>query len=214
MGHHDHAVIGAGQLAQQLQHGPAADLVQCTGRLVGQQQLGAMNEGPGDGPALLFAAGQQAGPRLRAIGQIDAGQRLAGPGLARRAWDPTVSQGQRHVLQQRQARQQLVVLEDEADLLAAQSAAAPLVERRDLDPIEPVVAAGRALQAAKNVEQRGLPRSRGPDDTQEMVAAGQQRHPVEDRPVAKAVPRSALEREDLGHAVEIDELPGQGFSRL
>ena len=50
---HDRAV---GQAAQQGQHGGAVFLVEVAGRLVGQDELGIVDERAGDGQALLLAA--------------------------------------------------------------------------------------------------------------------------------------------------------------
>ena len=55
--HNGHAVLAA-LLLQKRQDLLAGVIVQRTGGLIAQQQLGPLGQGPGDGNALLLAAGE------------------------------------------------------------------------------------------------------------------------------------------------------------
>ena len=105
-------VHGAQQLVQRVGGG----LVEVARRLVGKQQRRAHHERARDRDALLFASRQHAGPMLDARGQPHAleQRRCPLPRLCERdAGDP-----HRHldVLERREFRQQMMELEDEADV--------------------------------------------------------------------------------------------------
>jgi hypothetical protein len=72
VGHADDggAVFGGGA-AQQLDHHLAVLPVQGRGRFVGEQDLGVLGEGAGDGDALLLAARQGRRPLVQAMAQAD-----------------------------------------------------------------------------------------------------------------------------------------------
>jgi hypothetical protein len=97
------------------------------------------DDGPGDGHALLLAAGELRREVVDARGEADAvegGERQAPALLVRQA---PVEQRDLHVVEHREVAHQVELLEDEADLLVAQArelAVAVGVDRRavDLDP--------------------------------------------------------------------------------
>ena len=159
--------------AQQFHDLVAALGVEVAGGLVGQQHGGLGDDGPGDGHALLLAAGElgracgapsRRGPpaaRRPARGRVRARLRLA-----------AIEQRQLDVLQRRGARQQVEALEHEAQVAAAQQRA--LVARQRLDTGAPrnrySPGAGR-VQAAQDVHRRGLARAAGPHDGDELPGA-------------------------------------------
>ena len=55
--------------------------VEVAGRLVGQQDAGAVDQGPGDGHPLLLSAGKLAGMGVQPPAPPHLHQRLAGPGV-------------------------------------------------------------------------------------------------------------------------------------
>ena len=102
------------QAEQQVDHLLAGLAVEIAGRLVGQDDLRAGAQGPGDGDALLLAAGELRREMIGAVRQPDlvqqARRRLEGVGLAGEL------QRQRHVLQRRHGRHQMERLEYDADV--------------------------------------------------------------------------------------------------
>src|SRR6185295_11285925 len=104
-----------------------------------------------NGHALLLTAGKLARMVALAISQPDpakcaarAGQAL--PTAGRRGTG--IEQRQGDIFDRRRAGEQVEALEDEADALAAQPRQLRLVERGDIDAVEPVGAGGRAIKTA------------------------------------------------------------------
>ena len=98
---------------------PGVD-VEGTGGLVRQQQSGPPHQGAGDRDPLLLAAGQAGGHLVGALPQSQPLEDLAGPPLARAdLCGGPVEQRVGDVLQRRAPGQQVELLEDEADLRAA-----------------------------------------------------------------------------------------------
>ena len=92
--------------------------VELAGRLVGQDQERVLHQGPGDGHALLLAAGELVGAVVEAVAQADLREQLGGPLLLLRRHAPGQERHQ-HVLEGREVADQVERLEDEADLVAA-----------------------------------------------------------------------------------------------
>jgi hypothetical protein len=95
---------------------PADERIEVPGGLVGDDDLGVVDHGSGDGGALLFPARQLGGSLLRLVGQTHQRQGSldrqpdAPPGRARHL------EREGDVLAHGLAGQQLEVLEDDADL--------------------------------------------------------------------------------------------------
>ena len=69
--HDDRLLEFAVELFEQLEDLAAGGAVEIAGRLVGDQQVGVGDDGPGDGDALLLAAGELARVMMLAAGQAD-----------------------------------------------------------------------------------------------------------------------------------------------
>src|SRR5262252_7166110 len=94
-------------------------VVEISGRLIGQQYPGLGNARPGQGHALLFAAGKFSGAVMRTRLQSNLAQPLDSFGLDLRP--PLSPDQQRHgdVFERRELRQQIVELPDKTDLAVA-----------------------------------------------------------------------------------------------
>ena len=154
----DDGVAGGIQLFQDAQHFLAGVRVQRAGRLVGQDDLAAVHQRPRDADALLLAARQLAGAVIGTVAQAQAPEQFAGA-LVARAPLAGVDRRHFHVARRAQVRQQVVALEDEAEVLAAQFGQLVGVEFAGAAPAHAVVAAGGAVQAAQDIHQRGLARA-------------------------------------------------------
>ena len=96
-----------------LEHEDAGLAVERAGRLVAQQDRGSLGDGARNGDALLLAAGELRREVMQPVVEPDQLQRHRGVhGLRRDLGD------EGDVLQRGQARDQVVELEDEADVLA------------------------------------------------------------------------------------------------
>ena len=93
--------------------------VEVARRFVGEDDARAVDQRPGDGDALLLAAGELHGPMALAVLQIDHLERFHGAFAPFAARDAGVDHGQLDVLQDVELRQQVEELEDEPDLAVA-----------------------------------------------------------------------------------------------
>ena len=67
-----------------------------------------------------------------------------------------VDQGQNHVVQRVQVLEQVIALEDEADLPVADAGQLPVLEGGDLGAVEDILPPGGHIQAAQHVHHGGL----------------------------------------------------------
>src|SRR5262245_12190361 len=97
----------------------AGPRVESASGLVGQDEYGLIDEGAGDGDALLLTAGELSGVMMLAIRQPDRRQLCLGalPSIAR--CRPGVEERQLDVLERGRPGQEIERLKDEADLLVA-----------------------------------------------------------------------------------------------
>ena len=152
--HDDEAV--AGHVAQQVHDLHARLGVEGAGGLVGQQDLGVVDEGARYGDALHLAARHLRGLLVDVVLQADPFQSVEGALAALGARDARQSQCQLDVRQDGLVRDQVVGLEDEADAVVAVSVpvAGLVVLRRNA--VDDEVAALEAVEASDDVEHRRL----------------------------------------------------------
>jgi hypothetical protein len=146
------------------QHDLAGIIIECSGRLVAQQNIRRFDDGSGDGDALLFAAGKLRRKMIEPLGQPDQGQRRA---RVERLIGDFVHQ--RDVFEYREARNQIVELEHEADMLA------PVARQFRVVGINEIVVAPHRLtgcgriEAAEDVQQRRFAGAGGPQQHDEFA---------------------------------------------
>ena len=124
---HDHESLAAlaVEAAEEGQDIGRPRRVEVPGRLVTQHQRGPIDERPGDRNALLLAAGELGGSVPRAIGQADEIERRERLGPPLGAAVAGVFGGERDVLGGAERRDEVVRLEDEAELFGAGRVRAP-----------------------------------------------------------------------------------------
>ena len=152
------------QLVHQVQHIAGGTRVEVAGGLVGQDQVGLGDQRPGHGHPLLLPTGQLAGTVLHPPGQTHLGQRGHGPLLALAAAHAGVDERQLHVLPGRHGGQEVELLEDEADAPVAHLGQLGLAHAGHVLTGQGVGAGRWRIEAAEDVHQGGLARSRWPDD--------------------------------------------------
>src|SRR6516165_3546683 len=141
----------AAEQVQDLRTGPG---VEVAGGLVGEDDLRPAGQGPRDGDPLLLPAGQlrRAVPQPRA--QAHRVHNRAEPGSVGGA--PRDVQREGDIVRRGEGRQQVVGLEDEADVVAAQPGQPALRQRGDLGAADPHPPAVGAVQPRHAVHERGL----------------------------------------------------------
>ena len=95
--------------------------------------------------------------------------------------------------------QQVVLLEDEADPVAAELGAPAIAQLGGVDALDPDPARGRAHQQAAEVEHRRLPAARASDDGHELAGVDTERHAVEG---ADGRPALLVVLDQVGHLDE------------
>jgi len=160
----DDGVAGRVQFFQDAQHFLARVRVQRAGRFVRQDDVAAVHQRARDTHALLLAARQLPGAMAGAVAQAQAPQQFGGalqPGLAALAG---IDGRHLDVALRRQVGQQVIALENEAEVFAAQFGQFVRVQLAGAAAVHAVVAAGGAVQAAQDVHQGRLARARRADD--------------------------------------------------
>ena len=100
---------------------------------------------------------------------------------------------QHDVLERREFRQEMVELIDEADLRAAHAGALAVAELDAIDAVDHHGAAVGAFEQTCDVEQRRLPRSRGPEQGNGLAGIERGRRALEHFDDAGALGVSALQ---------------------
>ena len=185
--HEDDRAPRGVELLEKHQHLETRPRIEIARRLVREDHRRVVDQRPGDGHALhlsarhLVALVQQAVAQPHGLQCRDGTLAPLGRLVLR-----VVHQRQLDVLDGRGLRQQVVVLEDEADLAVAQRRPLVLVHRAHRDAVEVVLPRRRRVEAAQRVEQRRLPGSRRTHDRHELPLADRERHPAQgvDRLVA------------------------------
>src|SRR6185437_7884246 len=126
------------------------------------------NDGACDGDALLLSTRELSRLVCRAIGEAHELERDARMTAALGRGQLGEQQRQLHVLRGREHRQQVVELEYEADVRGPPASKGALAE-----PVDPLAAdaqrpLGRRIEAADQIEQRGLSRARGSHEREEI----------------------------------------------
>src|SRR5216684_6333690 len=78
VGDQDDGVAAGGELAEEIENLAAGLGVEVSGRLVGQQQRGLVDQSPGDGHALALAARQLVRLVVHPVAETDRGERFLG----------------------------------------------------------------------------------------------------------------------------------------
>ena len=145
--------VELGQNAHQI---GAALLVERTGRLVGEDHVATVHQRPRHADALLLAAREFVRAVEHALAEAESGQQLLRPLAPCRTVRPGINRWHLDVFGGIEIGQQLVALEDEAEILPPQPGDIVRVERRHVLALEAVGAAPFAIEAADDVHQRRL----------------------------------------------------------
>ncbi|MCY1240961.1 hypothetical protein D9M72_538370 [compost metagenome] len=142
-------------------------------RFVEQKHLGLVGQGAGDRHTLALAAGELSGAAGAVAGQLDHGERVLGSLAAFLAADALDHQPVGDVVEDREMREEGVVLKHRVDATPiGRHALGRLAE--DLD-----MAAGRLLEAGHQAETRGLARAGGTEHGEEFALGDFEVHAID-----------------------------------
>ena len=157
------------QLGEDVHDVLAAFGVERAGGFIGKDDAAAVHERPGDGNALLLAAGKLVGLVLQLVRQAQIREQGLGPVKARLFVHPGVYGGKGHVFRGGQRGEQVVALEDEPDALPAQFRELVAVQRADVHAADAADPGRLGVEAAQDVHERRLARSGLSDDGDEIA---------------------------------------------
>ena len=164
MGNNDHRAAGAAAgILQKGQHLLTGLVIQCTGGLVAEQQLGVFGQCAGNGHPLLLAAGKLSREVVQPLSQTHAAQGLFG--VQRVAADLA---GQLHVLQCGQVLHKVVELEHKAHVVPAVGGELSGGKVAHVLAVQPDIALVAAVHASKDIQQGGLACAGRPHDDAEL----------------------------------------------
>ena len=143
--------------------------VQCTGRLVGQDDRRAASQRTGNGHTLLLTAGKLVGQVFELIAQTHPLKGSLCRRVALCGGDARIHKGNFHILQKGQLRQQVVLLEDEAQLLVPDVCQLTAAHLADILAVQQISAFGRHVQTADDVHTSGFTRTGLADDGHELA---------------------------------------------
>ena len=132
--HHDRLAELVRRSAQEREHLGGGGRVEVAGRLVGEHHRRLVDERPGDGDALLLAAGELRRAVREAVADADGRDELLEPLEVR--IEPGERERQQDVLLGVQDRHEVVALEDEAELVAPQAGQRAVVEAGELRAVD------------------------------------------------------------------------------
>ena len=200
MRHDEHRLSARHELLEEVDHGRRRSRVEVAGRLVGDKERRIGRQRPGDRHPLLLPSRDGGGQLLRLLGQTDALEQLERPRapLVRRPQAAELH-GQHDVVEQRDRRQQLEELEDDADRPSPPLRRRPLAQVVHCRPVDPDLAARRAVDARDHVDERALAATGLPDHGDELPRADLEAHALE----RGQAPRGRLVL--LDDVVEIDQ---------
>jgi hypothetical protein len=152
---HAAAVVG-GELAQQPGDVVAVAGIEVGGGLVGQDDAGVVGEGPGDGDALLLAAGELVGSEVQPLAKAQAGEQFEGspPGSAAKHGGEVA--GQFDVLEGVKCGEQVEVLEDETEVPGTEGWEGPVGSGGEVGAIDGDGTGRGAEHGAEHQQQGGL----------------------------------------------------------
>ena len=185
------------QLLQDRHHFLATAAIQRPGRLIGQDHLAAIHQGPRDADPLLLAAGELSRLVMRPITQPQPLQQLPGARPALLLVQTGIDGGNFHVADRIQVREQVIALEDETKVMAAQGGQLVGGELAGRTPLDAVLATGGAIQTAQNVHQRRLTGSRGADDGHHLARIDAQIDILEDGHLLLSRQKTAIQPAQL-----------------
>src|SRR3990167_1551178 len=187
------------ELFEQPDHLGTGMAVEVAGGLVGEQQRRLHDHGTGDGDALTLAAGQLRRAMPNPVTEVQPLHQARAAALALGRLDTGQEHRQFDILQGGQARDQVVGLEHETDMAAAQFGPADLVQARGGFIVQPVLAAVRRIEQAEDIQQGRLARTGRPHHRQVFAAADPQIDLVQALDLLIAEDKTAADRTQADH---------------
>ena len=145
--------------------------VERAGRLVSQQDIGVVDDGARDGHALHLAAGHLVRRFVQLVAQTDLFQRLDGARAPLLAGDAGERERELDVCQHALVRDEVIALKDKADGVVAVGIPVAVIVFLCGAAVDDEIAGGVAVEAADDVQQRGLTAAGLAKDCNKLILA-------------------------------------------
>ncbi len=169
----------AGSSVSSCEHFRPRSRVQVSRRLVGEEELGLVHQGPRERGALRFAARELARFVRGPLQDSEPFEKRVGSRLPLRLRPVAVGERRLDVLPNRHLRNEIERLEEEADGPVPKPALRAVVERAGILPVQQDPAAGGKVEAADEVQERRLTRARTAHHRDEASSLDPQAHGIE-----------------------------------
>ena len=189
----ERAVLALREVAEELEDLRADGGVEVGGRLVGEEHRGPAGEGAGDRDALLLPAREVARQEAPAVDEVDRVERLLGLLARRPALHPLDVERVLDVLERGQGREEVELLEDEADRAFADRRQPARARRIDLLAVDHDPPGGRGEDAAEDRQEGRLAGARRPLEGDDLAGAQREVDAVQHRDLLASL------AEGLGH---------------
>src|SRR6266851_5498091 len=177
-------------LEHEVDHARAGRSVEISGGLVGKEELRLNHECARKRHALLLAARERLRVVPQPLGKPDAREHFRR--AVRCARFARELQGQHHVLQRVQRRQQLERLEHEAEEARPERRAPVLVQSEEIGAVQAHSTRARRIEAREQAEKRRFARARGADDGHRVAGHDLERNVLQNNQLVR--PRRAVRR--------------------
>src|ERR1700737_1893660 len=179
VGNEDHSIPMAVQLLEKLEHLGAGLRVEGARRFVCEEDSWIVGQRSRDRAPLPLPAGEHGRENVGLLRYADALEQLQRPLTASLARDARVEKRELDVASDRGLGQEVVVLEDEADLLVADLRELPTRQALNRLAVQEVASLRGGVEAAQDRHQRGLPGTRRADQRDELAARDRQVDPAQ-----------------------------------
>ena len=175
---HDHQAV-ARELLQDLHDLHGGIGVERAGGFVGEDDLGVVDDGTGDGDALHLSARELVGFLFEVVAQAHAAQRLLRTAVALGGGRAREHERHLHVGDHRLVRDEVVALKDEAHAVVAVGVPVAVEVAFGRAAVDDEIALGVLVEPADDVEERGLAAAGLTEDAHELAAAEGDRDALE-----------------------------------
>ena len=158
-----------GNLFQDLHDLHAGDRIERAGGLVGQQNVGIVDQRAGDRHALHLTAGHLVGLFVQLVTKADLLQRVNGAGTALLAGHARKGERQLHVGKHGLVHDQVIALEYKADRVIAIGIPVGIAVLLGGATANDQITAGVAVKTANDIQHRGLSAAGGAEDRHEFA---------------------------------------------
>src|SRR5580704_13486478 len=167
--HQDSFAVFLGEAGEEVENFVGAFAVEVAGRLIAEQESGVGNDGAGDGDALFLSAGKLARIVIHAVAETydsESSFHVLTPLGFRELGE---EQRQLHVLKRREHGDQVVHLKNKSDVASAPFGELAAGHVGDFVAGDSDAAAGRHVQAAQKIQERGFAGATGTHEGDELA---------------------------------------------